>query len=610
MKLRILIVVLTIQFGIGSIWLNAASSRRPLTSELTSPSDPTVNQAAARPRALSANRTVIATTAEPPAAQSAEGSVSINFEGFDDSTAITTQYAGAVFTNTEAITAGVSLNEFEFPPRSGSNVGFDRGGPVTIAFPGRATAFAGHFTYRTRLTLTGFDAANNPVASATSAFENNLALSGDAGSTPNESLGLDFVAGLSKVVITGATAGTSFAMDDLSFTPVDPSSTPLVQFGQVGYTFSEDATSAQLTITRTGNTSGTSTVFYRTTDNPAAVRCDDTTTLPGAAFSRCDYSTSLDTVTFNPGEEQKTIAVPLIDDAHVEPNETFQVVLSNPSEGTSLGSSSTTTVTVTDNDTAGMPNPIFGNAFFVRLHYLDFLSREPETTGFNAWLRVLDGCPNVNNLDPNAPSAQCDRLHVSASFSRSLEFQLKGFCVFRFYRVAFDRLPQYSEIVADMRSVTGETAAEVFAKKAAFANAFVQRQEFTDAYGALTNANYVSALLGRYGLTQITTPDPQQPDGTNKVTLTQAQLTSSLDANTLTRAQVLRALVDSDEIDAREFNRAFIGMQYYAYLRRTPEATGYNAWLNYFNANPTDFRTVVNGFVNSQEYKLRFGRVQ
>jgi hypothetical protein len=49
-------------------------------------------------------------------------------------------------------------------------------------------------------------------------------------------------------------------------------------------------------------------------------------------------------------------------------------------------------------------------------------------------------------------------------------------------------------------------------------------------------------------------------------------------------------------------------MQYYGYLRRTPESTGYQAWLDYLNTHPGDFRTMVNGFMNSTEYRLRFGQ--
>ena len=82
---------------------------------------------------------------------------------------------------------------------------------------------------------------------------------------------------------------------------------------------------------------------------------------------------------------------------------------------------------------------------------------------------------------------------------------------------------------------------------------------------------------------------------------------AALSNGTLTRAQVLRAIADSDEVGAAEYNRAFVAMQYYGYLRRTPETAGYNDWLNYLNAHPSDFRTMVNGFMNSQEYRLRFG---
>lgn len=83
-----------------------------------------------------------------------------------------------------------------------------------------------------------------------------------------------------------------------------------------------------------------------------------------------------------------------------------------------------------------------------------------------------------------------------------------------------------------------------------------------NAYGGLSNAAYVSALLGRYQLTQITTIDPQQPDGTQKLTYTAADLTNQLNGNTLTRAQVLRAITDSDQVTAAEFNNVFVAMQY------------------------------------------------
>ena len=374
---------------------------------------------------------------------------------------------------------------------------------------------------------------------------------------------------------------------------------PTMQFSAATYQLNEAAGHASLTIVRLGDNSGMSSVSYRTADADTFTNgCADTVNNQGGAYARCDFATVVGTVNFAAGETQKTVTVPLIDDGHVEGPETFQLILSNPIGG-GLGVPATTTVTITDNDANATPNPIFSSPFFVRQQYLDFLSREPDQGGFDAWLSVLNNCSDVNN------NPACDRILVSQSFFGSPEFQLKGFYVFRFYKLAFNRLPEYLEIIPDMSFVAGQTPAEVFARKAQLVVSFSQRPEFQTAYDNLSHAQYVAALLGRYQLASVTTPDPQQPDGTAKVTLTQAELVSHLDASTLTRAQVFRAVADSDQVSAAEFNNAFVAMQYYGYLRRKPEPDGYQAWLRVLQGG--DIRTMVNGFMNSQEYKLRFG---
>jgi hypothetical protein len=211
------------------------------------------------------------------------------------------------------------------------------------------------------------------------------------------------------------------------------------------------------------------------------------------------------------------------------------------------------------------------------------------------------------NVDPAAPSAACDRITVSGSFFGSPEFLAKGIYSIDFYRASLNRLPEFSEFVADLASVTGATGAETNAKRASFADNFVLRAEFVNIYGAMSNTTYVNTLMGRYGLASITTPDPANPDGGSKVTLTSADLINRLNGGTLTRAQVLRAIVQSDQVTNAEAVNAFVASQYYGYLRRTPEPQGYNSWVNYLNAHPGDFRTMINGFVNSIEYRLRFG---
>jgi hypothetical protein len=376
-----------------------------------------------------------------------------------------------------------------------------------------------------------------------------------------------------------------------------PTPTSIIQLSAVNYSAGEGAGHLDVTVTRTGNTTNAAAVNFRTTDDLAEVRCD---VLNGTAYARCDYATTVDTLMFAPGENTKSFSISIIDDAYVEGSETFGVALSGPT-GATLGATTTATATINDNDVVNGPNPILTTPFFVSQQYLDFLSREPEAAGFSAWVGVLNNCSDPNN------NPSCDRILVSSSFFASQEFQLKGYFVYRFYKLAFNRLPLYPELVTDMRTVTGQTAAEVFQKKAAFTNEFLLRTEFANTFGPLTNSQYVNALMARYGLTQITTPDPAAPDGANKLTLTIANLTSQLNGHALSRAQVLRAIADSDEVFTVEFFRAFVAMQYYGYLRRAPDTPGYNAWLAYLNGNPTDFRTMVNGFMNSIEYRLRFG---
>jgi hypothetical protein len=47
-------------------------------------------------------------------------------------------------------------------------------------------------------------------------------------------------------------------------------------------------------------------------------------------------------------------------------------------------------------------------------------------------------------------------------------------------------------------------------------------------------------------------------------------------------------------------------MQYFGYLRRTADAS-YLSWIQTMNSTGGDYRTMINGFMNSSEYRRRFG---
>lgn len=142
----------------------------------------------------------------------------ITFDDFQDSQAITNQAANCQFTNAAALMAGVSLNEFEFPPHSSPTVVIDNNGPITITFSPPVLSFGGYFTYTNALSITAYDLKGHIIGSAASQFASNMMLSGVAGSSPNEFMHILAPAvndGISTITITGALTGNSFAMDDL-----------------------------------------------------------------------------------------------------------------------------------------------------------------------------------------------------------------------------------------------------------------------------------------------------------------------------------------------------------------------------------------------------------
>ncbi|MCA1568181.1 MAG: DUF4214 domain-containing protein [Acidobacteria bacterium] len=403
-------------------------------------------------------------------------------------------------------------------------------------------------------------------------------------------------------VTTATRTGTiSIGGQTFTITQTAAAATPTVQFSAPTYAVAENASSgvATITVTRNGDTVGAVTVEYATVDDPASVPCSpEQTTQRGIAYARCDYATTIDRLTFAPGETTKTFNVPLFNDTHVEGNEAFQVRLVR-AQGATLSPLTGATVSITDDDTAlAAPNPIFTVPFFVRQQYLDFLSREPEAG--EPWSKVLTDCPNASNTNPNSSSAGCDRVAVSAAFFGSPESRLKGIFVFLLHRLSFNRLPEYEEFAAGLRQVTGGTGEELIAKRFDLVDEWVTHTAFRSLYDGLSNATFVDTLLGNVRAT-LATPDPISG-------VTRDSLVADLEARRKTRADVLRLIADSEEVGRLEYNNAFVAVQYYGYLRRKPEPSGYNAWLDAIGRRGESFRTMVNGFVNSTEYKLRFGR--
>jgi hypothetical protein len=241
-------------------------------------------------------------------------------------------------------------------------------------------------------------------------------------------------------------------------------------------------------------------------------------------------------------------------------------------------------------------NPIDDARAFVRQHYLDFLNRNPDQAGWDYWTDKITQC----GIDAYCIHTQ--RIGVSAAFFIELEFQQTGYVVYRFYRAAYGvraNAPtradiSFQQFIADRAQLVGGSGLPQ--NTINLANSFVARPEFKTRYpddGTMTNAQFVNKLFDTSNLTPYTAERQQQIDAMNN--------------NGKTRAQVLLDVIEINEFKTREYNPAFVLMQYYGYLRRNPDQGGYDFWLNVLDVQPNNFRGMVCSFLTSTEYQQRFG---
>ena len=258
-------------------------------------------------------------------------------------------------------------------------------------------------------------------------------------------------------------------------------------------------------------------------------------------------------------------------------------------------------------------HPLDDPAFFVRQHYVDFLGREPDAEGLTFWYDdIVRNCP----FSPS-PCLDVKRVNVSAAFFVSIEFQRTGFYVYRMHKAATGQMPRLAEFFADTRRVAegivvGRANWEALLEEnqRRFADEFVARPEFKERYpDSMTPAQYVDALNNN-----ISHPFRETEPGALS-SAEREQLISGLASGTETRATVLRKMAAHPDFVKQEFNRAFVLMQYFGYLRRNPNEgpdtnwDGYNFWLsklNTFGGNYIDAE-MVKAFLSSDEYRKRFG---
>lgn len=258
-------------------------------------------------------------------------------------------------------------------------------------------------------------------------------------------------------------------------------------------------------------------------------------------------------------------------------------------------------------------NPIDSAEFFARQHYLDFLNRQPDDLGLAYWANKITLCGN------NTGCIEVERVNVSAAFFLSIEFQQTGYLVYKTYKASYGNLPnapvplKLNEFLPDTQQIgLGLIVAQsgweqvLENNKQNFFAGFVQRSRFSSTYPtSLSPDQFVDQLFLNAGVT---------PSGTDRQAAINEFGGFSTTTDIAARARALRRVAENSTFAQQEFNRAFVLMQYFGYLRRNPNDApdsnfdGYNFWLNklnQFNGNYLDAE-MVKSFIVSGEYRGRF----
>ncbi len=212
------------------------------------------------------------------------------------------------------------------------------------------------------------------------------------------------------------------------------------------------------------------------------------------------------------------------------------------------------------------------NRWFAMQQYRDFLGREAEVQGLADWTALLG-------------ASRLSRDAMIQGFFGSPEFQLGVPSVVRLYLGFFNRIP-------DSAGLKGWVAAwRAGAPIATIASSFARSAEFTQTYGTLTDAQFVTLVyqnvLGR-------APDAAGNAGW-----------LALLRNGASRGEVMAGFTESKEFQLQSAPNVFVIMMYEAMLRRAAEPAGYLSWVDFINRG-SDALEITRGFLGSQEYRNRF----
>ncbi len=171
------------------------------------------------------------------------------------------------------------------------------------------------------------------------------------------------------------------------------------------------------------------------------------------------------------------------------------------------------------------------------------------------------------------------------------DFQQTGFFLYRLYEASYGRAPLFAEFLPDVQLLKQDGSDEnLEAGKQKFIGTWIERPEFKAKYQSLNDEHYVDTLLADAGLTT---------RGADR-----DKLILDLRNGATTRAAILRNVIENNSFEVREFNRAFVLLHYFGYLKRDPDEGGYQFWLYKLDRH-NDYAGFTEAFAASTERQLK-----
>ena len=250
-------------------------------------------------------------------------------------------------------------------------------------------------------------------------------------------------------------------------------------------------------------------------------------------------------------------------------------------------------ITIDPGVVSAVSNPLDDPRFFVTQQFAD-LGREPDASAIDKLTAQLSQC--------NSRSDCLRTRKVDISTNLLIENELSGTSVFLYglYSVGLGRLPRFAEFENDRATILSQKG-EVEALRAALASAFVERPEFKRRFpSTMKPGEFVDSLIA--SLVQSAGVDFGSERGL---------LIGLLDDTANGRAAVLTRLASDQRVADAHYNHALVAFQYFTHLKRSPDESGLNAWVNTLERkplrDPDAARSMVCTFINSAEYQNRFG---